>query len=149
MCIGMWDLASEEAYFKMLDEAYKKIPEHGLKERATRFKPTEVRIFHQGRSKTIFLNFKDVSEYLNRDPDTIRKFLARELATPATPSDGRLILHTRIDHITLQNTINFFIKRYVRCPVCGGYDTQLVKKDRALIIKCMICGAESPVPPIK
>lgn len=149
MCRHMRDLTSEDAYMKMLDEAYKKIPAHGLRDRTTRFKPPEVRIFHQGKSKTVFLNFKDTCDYLNRDPNIVRKFLARELATPAIPSDKRLILHTRIDNMTLQNTINFFIKRYVRCPICEGYDTQLVKKDRALMIKCMICGAESPVPPIK
>ncbi len=143
------DMRSKEAYIKMINEAYKKLPEYGLRVKAARFKPPHVQLFYQGKNKTVFANFKEVAEYINRDPDVIRKFLAHELATPATPSDGRLILHTRIDLQTLQNTVNFFIKRYVKCPMCEGYDTQLIKKGKALIIKCSICGAESPVPPIK
>jgi translation initiation factor 2 subunit 2 len=133
----------------MLNEAYKKLPETGVKKVASRFKIPQVQMFYQGKSKTIFVNFKEISEYLNRDPNIIRKFLARELATPATPSNGRLILHTHLDPQTLQNAVTFFIKRYVKCPVCEGYDTKLRKKEKALLIKCEICGAESPVPPIK
>lgn len=136
-------------YNEMLNEAYSKLPEKGVRELATRFKTPHVRLFYQGKSKTVFVNFKDIADYLNRDPEFIRKFLAREIATPATPSDGRLILHTHVDPQTLQNTVEFFIKRYVKCPECGGYDTRLVKKGRSLIMKCEICGAESPVPPIK
>lgn len=147
--IKMTELAGEKAYLRMLEEAYSKIPETGVREMASRFRIPQVRLFYQGKSKTIFVNFKEIAEYLNRDSEVIRKFLARELATPATPSNERLILHTRVDPQTLQNTVEFFIKKYVRCPVCGGYDTRLLKKERALIIKCEICGAESPVPPIK
>lgn len=139
----------EKEYMKMLNEAYRKIPETGVKAKAYRFRTPQVQIFYQGKNKTIFVNFKEVSEYLNRDPNVIRKFLARELATPATPSDGRLILHTHIDPQTLQNVVSFFIKRYVRCPVCVGYDTRMFKRGKALIMKCEICGAETPVPPIK
>ena len=142
-------LASKRAYIKMLNEAYSKIPETGVREIAGRFRTPHVKIFYQGKSKTIFVNFKDIASHLNRDPDILRKFLARELATPATPSNERLILHTHVDPQTLQNTVEFFIKRYVKCPVCSGYDTRLMKKGKALIIKCEICGAESPVPPIK
>ena len=133
----------------MLEEAYSKLPEKGFKELASRFKTPHVRLFYQGKSKTIFVNFREICDYLNRDPEIMKKFLARELATPVTPSDGRLILHTHVDPQTLQNTVEFFIKRYVKCPECGGYDTRLIKKGKSLVIKCEICGAESPVPPVK
>lgn len=143
------DLKSREAYQKMIEEAYTKIPETGYKQVTTRFNPPTVRIFYQGKNKTVILNFGEITEYLNRDPNILRKFLTLELAAPASPSNERLILHTRVDDITLQNTINYFIKRYVKCPVCGGYDTKLEKVRRNLMLKCEICGAESPVPPIK
>lgn len=143
------DLRSREAYMKMLEEAYKIIPETGYKQAETRFNPPPVKITYLGKNKTVFLNFKEVAEYLNRDPNLLRKFLSLELAAPSSPSDGRLILHTRVDTQTIQNTVNYFIKRYVRCPVCGGYDTSLRKVGKTLVMKCEICGAESPTPPIK
>ena len=140
---------NKKNYFKMLDDAYSELPEKGVKELMTRFRTPHVRLFYQGRSKTIFVNFREIADYLNRDSEIMRKFLAKELATPATPSNERLILHTHVDSQTLQNTVEFFIKRYVRCPECGGYDTRLLKRGRSLVIKCEICGAESPVPSIK
>ena len=143
------DMRKREAYMKMLDEAYKTIPETGYKQVSQRFTPPPVKIFYQGKNKTVILNFKEIAEYLNRDPNLFRKFLRLELAAPSSPSNGSLVIHTRVDDITLQNTVNYFIKRYVRCPVCGGFDTKLNKVGKALIIKCEICGAESPTPPIK
>ena len=143
------DLNTEESYKKMLEEAYKVIPETGFKQVSVRFNPPPVRIFYQGKSKTVILNFKEIAEYLNRDPNLMRKFLSLELAAPSSPSNGRLILHARVDETTLQNTINYFIKRYVKCPVCGGYDTTLKKVGKTYVMKCEVCGAESPTPPIK
>lgn len=143
------NLKSRKAYQRMIEEAYKKIPETGYKQVTTRFNPPTVRIFYQGKNKTVILNFGEIAEYLNRDPNIMRKFLTLELAAPASPSNGRLILHTRVDDITLQNTINYFIRRYVKCPVCGGYDTKLEKIRKNIMLKCEICGAESPAPPIK
>ncbi len=143
------EMKNKEFYMKMLDEAYKVIPETGYKQTETRFNPPPARITYLGKNKTIILNFKEISEYLNRDQDLLRKFLSLELAAPSSPSDGRLIMHTRVDTQTVQNTINYFIKRYVRCPVCGGYDTSLRKIGKTLVLKCEICGAESPTPPIK
>lgn len=143
------DLRSREAYNKMVEEAYKILPETGYKQLSTRFNPPTVQIFYQGKNKTVIINFKEIAEYLDRDPNLMRKFLSLELAAPSSPSNGRLILHTRVDETTLQNTINYFIKRYVRCPVCGGYDTKLKKIGKNFLMKCEICGAESPTPPIK
>ena len=143
------DLKSKKAYKKLLDEAYKIIPETGYKQVSVRFNPPPVRIFYQGKSKTVIINFKEIADYLNRDPNLLRKFLSLELAAPSSPSNGRLILHARVDDTTLQNTISYFIKRYVKCPVCGGYDTKLNKIGKTLLLKCEVCGAESPAPPIK
>ncbi len=145
----MKEMHSREAYIRMLEEAYKILPETGVQKVTSRFRPPPVEIMHHGKNRTIFLNFKEIATYLNRDPDILRKFITRELAAPASPSDGRLVLHTRVDSQTLQNTIEYFIRRYVKCPVCGGYDTKLIKQGRYLILKCEICGAESPVPPIR
>jgi translation initiation factor 2 subunit 2 len=143
------DYRGDDAYFKMLEEAYKKIPKEGLRKEVSRFKIPRVRIFYHGKNRTIFLNFLEIAQMLNRDPNLLRRFLSRELASPSSPSGNRLIFHARIDETTLQNTIEYFIRKYVKCPICGGYDTRLLKVDRHLVIKCDICGAESPVPPIK
>jgi len=139
----------DNIYFKMLDEAYKKLPKNGFKKVKSRFRVPRIRIFYHGKNRTIFLNFGEIAEYLNRDPNIMRKFLSKELASPSSPSGDRLIFHARIDEQTLQNTVDYFVRKYVKCPICGGYDTRLIKSDRHLILKCDICGAESPVPPVK
>jgi len=143
------DYKGDDAYLKMLDEAYKSLPEEGLRKEVSRFKIPRVRILYHGKNRTIFLNFLDIAEMLNRDPKLLRRFLSRELAAPSSPSGNRLIFHARIDETTLQNTIEYFIRKYVKCPICRGYDTRLLKIDRRLVLKCDICGAESSVPPIK
>ncbi|HEW94158.1 translation initiation factor IF-2 subunit beta [Candidatus Geothermarchaeota archaeon] len=142
------DLRTEDAYYKMLDEAYSKLPEKRVKVES-RFRVPRPQVFYQGKSRTIIMNFKEIAEYINRDPNLLRKFLSRELAAPSAPSGDRLVFLARIDEQAIENTIEYFVKRYVRCPVCGGYDTRLIRVHKFLILKCDICGAESPVPPIK
>ena len=48
----------------------------------------------------------------------------------------------------INQKIEKYVKNYVICPVCGKPDTKLIKVDRVLVMKCMACGAVSPVPPL-
>ena len=143
------DLKSEEAYNKMLEEAYQKIPETGVRRVESRFRPPRANVFYHGKNRTVIVNFGEIAEYLNRDPNILRKFLTKELAAPSAPSGDRLIFLAKIDEQAIQSLLDYFIKRYVRCPVCGGYDTRLIRSNKHLTLKCDVCGAESPVPPIK
>jgi len=136
----------DQLYLKMLDELYRKMPPR--KVRTERFRIPVVEVMQHG-NKTILMNFKEIAEYLNRDEKILRVFLARELAAPAAPSDGRLVLHSRISEDTLQSAIEYFVKKYVICPICNGPDTKLVVTKKNWYLKCEICGAESSVPPIK
>lgn len=137
---------SDANYIRMLEELYKKLP--SKKSRSGRFKIPRVESFYHG-NKTVLINFKEIADYLNREYKTLRVFLAKELASPAAPSDRRLIFHSKIDQATLQSAIEYFIKKYVICPICKGPDTQLVIERKNWYLKCEICGAISSVPPIK
>lgn len=139
------------SYEGMLEEAYKELSTKAVnvKLATERFKIPQVKVQYQGKSKTLLLNFKEICDYINRDRDIVKKFIAKELGVPAAPSGDRLLLDSHIDVQTLQNTLDYFVKKYVKCPVCGGYDTRLMKKEKYYEIKCDICGAVSPAPPIK
>jgi len=136
----------DKQYLKMLDELYKKLPPR--KVRTERFKVPRVEVFQHG-NKTTLINFRHIAEYLNRQEKILRVFLARELASPAAPSNGKLVFHSKIDADTLQSAIDYFVKKYVICPVCNGPDTKLIITKKNWYLKCEICGAESPVPPIR
>ncbi len=133
-------------YHEMLEELYQKMPPRRIK--TERFRVPAVESFIHG-NKTVFVNFKEIAEYLNRDTKILRVYLAKELAVPVSPSNGRLVLHGKIDNRTLQSAIEYFVKKYVICPVCEGPDTKLIISKKNWVIKCEICGAESPVLPVK
>jgi|Deesub1362B_J571_1020462.scaffolds.fasta_scaffold00003_399 translation initiation factor 2 subunit 2 len=137
---------SDDKYYDMLEEIYKQIKPKKVDK--GRFRVPYPRFFYQG-NKTVFINFKEIADYINRDYKIFRTFLAKELASPTSPSNGRLIFHSRIDPQTLQSAIDYFVRKYVICPICGGPDTQLIITKRNWMIKCEICGAESPVLEVK
>ncbi len=140
------NLTDREAYIKMLDELFSKLPKK-IKAEKSRFKIPAPEIYFEGK-RTIILNFKKIASSMNREPKILASYLAKELATPAVYEDPRLIIQTRADLDSLSSAINRFIKKYVFCPACGGPDTKLIKKRRFAVLKCEICGAETVVEPI-
>lgn len=131
-------------YEAMLDEAYSKLPS---KPKSTgRFEVPRPRVEIAG-SRTIILDLKQIAEAMNRTPETLLNYLARELGTAASFEGDNAVLQGRFRRNTIERMINNYVKDYVICPVCKRPDTVLVKEKRFLFLVCQACGARSSVRP--
>ena len=97
-------------------------------------------------NRTIVRNFGAIASALNRDPQKVLIFFAREMATAASlDEDKRAIFIGRRDRQSFRSLLQRYIKYYVICPVCGSPDTKLEKQRRITFLICEACGARSPV----
>ncbi|MCD6244449.1 MAG: translation initiation factor IF-2 subunit beta [Thermoproteota archaeon] len=140
-------MSTREEYLEMLREAREQLPMTIVS--GERFTPPKPIIAIEGR-QTHVVNFKEIANSLNRDPKLIARYLSKELGSPyfLTEDERKLILSRRIDPRQVENRLDRFIRTYVICPHCGRPDTVIVKVRRAWILRCMACGAETPIPKI-
>ena len=96
-------------------------------------------------NKTIIINFLQIASILHRAPKQILKYLQRELATPGSVDGQRLILGRKINSNLITEKIIRYVTDFVLCKDCKRPDTQLVKEERILMLKCTACGAKHPV----
>lgn len=132
-------------YEELLKRAMEKVKK---KEGGERFSMPEADVIVQG-NQTILRNFSQIAALLRREPKHLLKFLAKELASPASQDEQRAVFQTKIFQRLMQQRIEDYVKEYVICKECGKPDTKLIKEDRILIMKCEACGARSAVRPIR
>lgn len=140
-------MSTKEEYLEMLKEARKQLPAVVTSgERFTHPKPV---IVIEGK-QTHIANFKEIADYLNRDQKLLARYLSKELGSPYfLTEDGRkLILSRRINKRQVENRIERFVKIYVICPHCGRPDTVIEKMKKTWVLRCLACGAETPIPKI-
>jgi translation initiation factor 2 subunit 2 len=136
---------SISSYEAMLDRVYSSV--NVKPERHTRYEIPKLISYNEG-GKTIITNFKQACEKLNRKPEELAKFLYKELGAGGNIDNERLILTGRFENEQINTELNLYYKRYVICPVCGTPDTTLIKQKKIVYMKCLACGAESPVPEV-
>jgi len=129
-------------YEELLDRAIAKLPDTETTD--ARFVIPEPRLFSEGKA-TILDNFGNIADILNRDPDHLMKYLTRELGTAGKIEGSRAVFQGRFTRTQLADNIQAYVDEYVMCSECGRPDTQLVRVDRVLILKCSACGAHRPV----
>jgi len=132
-------------YRKMLDEAYSELPPSVFEHK--RFEVPRPSITISG-SRTIFHNFKEICDTINRNPNHVLKYLSKEMATAAAMEGGRVIFQGRFETDTFERLIKRYVEQYVMCPVCRRPDTKIIKEKRLYFLECEACGARSPVRPI-
>lgn len=86
-----------------------------------------------------------MAEALNREPNHLLRYLAKELATAAGFEGDLAIFQGRFGMDTLRRSLEAYVRDCVRCPVCGSPDTKLVREDRYRFLICEACGAKSSV----
>jgi translation initiation factor 2 subunit 2 len=111
---------------------------------AKRFSIPVARVFIEGRM-TVFENFSEIADVLNRDPEHLLKFLLRELGTAGKVEGGRVIFQGRFTQEMIAALIEDYVSEYVICSECNRPDTHLTKSDRTLMLKCDACGAHRPI----
>lgn len=130
-------------YGEMLERALSQV--RGRVKRVERFEIPVAHSFVVG-SRTIVTNFKDICERINRKPGELAKFLFKELASGGGIEGHRLILIGKFKEGQINSALTYYVNKYVICPVCKAPDTKLLRKKKALMLKCLACGAISPVP---
>lgn len=129
-------------YDELLKRGKERLPE--FTKSSERFEIPKVKGHLQG-NRTVISNFSVICSSLNRDPPHILKYLQRELASPAEIDGPRLILGRKISASLINSKIERYAKSFVLCPDCNRPDTQLIKEDKVLVLKCTACGAKHPV----
>ncbi|MEK6819914.1 MAG: translation initiation factor IF-2 subunit beta [Nanoarchaeota archaeon] len=132
-----------DTYEKLLDEAFKKVKQHGSGS-GERFEIPKISGHFEGK-KTIFTNFFQIAEHLRRSPEHFQKYILRELATQGQREGDRLVLNNKIPSEKVNEKISQYAKEFVICRECGKPDTELLREDRLTFIKCSACGAKHSV----
>ncbi len=135
----------DEKYEELLERAYSQLPPTIFESK--RFEVPRVRSTIFGM-RTIIHNFKEIAETLNRPPQHLLKFLAKEMATAGVIDDERAIFQGKFENETLQHLVERYTKEYVICPICKRPDTKIVKEKRLWFLICEACGAKSSIRPV-
>jgi translation initiation factor 2 subunit 2 len=128
-------------YEELLEKAYKEIKPI---EKTERFEIPKVKGHIEG-SKTIITNFSQICSILRRPQEHVAKFLLRELATPGLIEGERLILNRKLNSGMINEKIEAYANEFVICNECKKPDTELLKQDNFLFLKCFACGAKHSV----
>ncbi|WP_174590392.1 translation initiation factor IF-2 subunit beta [Methanocella conradii] len=129
-------------YDTLLNRAVSKTPR--LESSGERFQLPKLRIFIEGRT-TVWDNYEEIREKLNRDTEHFGKFILRELGTAGKVEGNRMILQGHFTSDAINDLVNEYVAEYVRCAECGRPDTRLIKYDRVTTLKCDACGAQRSI----
>ncbi|MFN3804494.1 MAG: translation initiation factor IF-2 subunit beta [Pyrobaculum sp.] len=133
----------DEEYLSLLERAYRVITPKAQR----RAEIPKIEVESQPR-KTIVKNLGPIARRLNRDVYLVAKFFQKELAVPGTIDGDIFILHGEKSSKVVEAVYERFIKYYVVCPVCNSIDTELRREGRIFTIRCLACGASTPVRPL-
>jgi translation initiation factor 2 subunit 2 len=130
------------AYDEYLDRALEETPDIG--DAAERFSLPEPDVRQEGHV-TVYENFQETLDALDRDETHLMKYLQDELGTSASIDErGRLRLTGEFRASRIGDAIDAYADGYVLCPECGLPDTRLETESGAKILRCEACGARSP-----
>ena len=131
-----------EDYDALLDRAKQKLPDTILKHE--RFNIPTADIFLEGKT-TVFRNFEEIADAINREPNQILVYLLRELGTAGSIDGKRIVFKGRVPASQVENRLWGYIETFVLCSECQRPDTRLVKEGRVTLLECDACGAHRPV----
>ncbi len=129
-------------YEALLDRAIKNLPD--METTDARFVIPEPKMILEGKT-TILDNLLNIADVLNREPDHLMKYLTREMGTAGKIEGMRAIFQGRFSKEQMSSNINAYVEEFVMCSECSRPDTQLMKMERILVLKCSACGAHRPV----
>lgn len=129
---------NEDKYVGLLERGRATLPKKLFK--TSRFDLPQVISQREG-NKTIITNWGQIIKVINRDPDHVAKFLAKEFATATTFEGGRIVLQGKFYTNSLDRQISIYTKNYVICTECKKPDTKLVREGRVFLKVCEACGA--------
>ncbi|MDX1746563.1 MAG: translation initiation factor IF-2 subunit beta [Halobacteriales archaeon] len=128
-------------YDERLERALSETPD--IEGEASRFRLPDPDVREEG-NVTVFENFPDVVDRLDREADHLMWYLQTEVGTSASIDErGRLRLIGSFGADRLRESLEAYVDAYVRCPECGLPDTHLERERGADVRQCRACGARS------
>lgn len=128
-------------YEEHLDRALEETPD--IDGTADRFSLPEPNVRQEG-NVTVYENFQETIDRLDREETHVMKYLQNELGTSATIDEsGRLRLTGEFKSRRVHEAIEEYTESYVRCSECGLPDTRIETENGAEILRCEACGARS------
>ena len=125
-------------YDKLLENAYKKIPENVKK--TSRFEIPKVIIRIESKN-TFITNFNKIINTLNRDKDHFLGIFLKKAGTFGEIRGQQLFLKSIYKEHVLNRLIEIYTKNYVLCDICNKPDTEIQREGKKLYLKCGACGA--------
>jgi len=129
-------------YKELLKRAHSQLPPEVFEHK--RFEVPKVQSGTIGM-RTYMVNYKEVAEALNRDPQHLLRYLSREMATAGSVDGARAIFQGKFRNDTLDRLVQHYTEEFVICPVCKRPDTKIVKEKRFSFLSCEACGAKSSI----
>merc|ERR1712080_302700 len=136
------EIPEEIQYYVLLEKAMVQLHrEHGNIE-----KKITLNVKREPNSKTS-INFSDLAESVNRDPQHLMKFLFHELSTTGSLNkDGKLFLKGVFLQSQIQELFRVYLDNFVICKTCGSTDKTYIKKEhRLFFLKCDNCGGSRAI----
>ncbi|MFT4326454.1 MAG: translation initiation factor IF-2 subunit beta [Candidatus Woesearchaeota archaeon] len=96
-------------------------------------------------NKTMVTNFSQICDLLGRDQKLVWKYILKELATPGTMEQNRVIFGRKVSSSLINEKIKKFADAFVICPECGKPETHIEKEGNLRFLRCQACGAKTPV----
>lgn len=119
----------------LLDRILKKV--ENVTTSKLRLKPPT---FIKQNRKSIFTNFAEFCDSINRDQKHVKSYLDGFMsATSSITQEGSLYFGTTYDNEQLKNSVESYIKKYLKCSSCGKYDTTLQKTGKITYLVCPRC----------
>ncbi len=131
------------AYGELLERALEKLADKDIVKRE-RFEIPRVSVIREG-ARTTLKNFSQIARTLNRSEEHLYKYIVKSLGTAGFIDNGRLILQGKFTENEIQKEIDDYVRLYVLCRECNSPDTEFIKEERVLMIRCLACGAKHPV----
>ena len=129
------------SYSELLERAYSKLAGRGGSGEV--FETPKASVLVIG-GKTIIQNFKEITHGLNRDEELMRKYFSKELNVPASINEaGQLELKGKFNAAAINQLLERFVQKYVKCSTCNSAHTILTKKAKIFVLRCEACGAET------
>ena len=129
-------------YESLLKRAEELLPKNVFE--TSRFEIPRADSFIMG-NRTIVKNFRKIAQVLNRDVDSLLKYILRELATAGNMSGQEAIFQGKFGSTVINEKIEKYAKESVICTECNRPDTRIIREDRITFLQCEACGARYPI----
>lgn len=130
------------SYEELLEKAIKELPKEVKK--SERFEIPKAAVQREG-NKTIIKNFSQIAKTINRSEEHLYKYIVKSMGTAGLLESGRVILQGKFSREEVQKEIDNYVKTYVLCKECNAPDTEFIREERVLMVRCLACGAKHPV----